>query len=177
VVITNEGPTVSSIIFSSNAYVTVVVPPTNQTVPAGSTATFSAIAVGPPNISYQWLRNGTNIPNATTATLTLTNVQPSQAGGYSVVVVNGIGQGTAFNAMLQVVGPRFIQPERLADGSFRAIITNLISGQPYTVDQSTNLSAWQPRPSFVAPGVSTPFVDNTANVSTQKFYRVRSGSP
>ena len=107
----------------------------------------------------------------------LTNVQPAKAGAYSAVVVNGAGQVTAFNAMLQVVGPRFIHPERLGDGSFRAIITNLISGQPYTVDQSTNLSAWQPRPSFVAPGVSTPFVDNTANVSTQKFYRVRSGSP
>ena len=175
--ITNEGPTISSTILSSNAYITVVVPPTNQTVLAGATATFSTIAVGPPNISYQWLRNGTNIPNATSATLTLTNVHPSQTGAYSVVVVNGIGQATAFNAMLQVLAPKFIQPERLGDGSFRAVITNLISGQPYTVDQSTNLGTWQPRPSFVAPGVSMPFLDSTANVSTQKFYRVRSGSP
>ena len=177
VMVTNEGPAGSSIIFSSNSYVTVVIPPTNQTVLAGGTATFSVIAVGPPNISYQWLRNGTNIPGATTGTLTLPNVQPAQAGAYSVVVINGIGQPTIFNAMLQVVAPRFIEPARLADGSFRAIITNLISGQPYTVDQSTNLGTWQPRPSFVAPATSTPFVDNTANVSTQKFYRVRSGSP
>jgi hypothetical protein len=41
--------------------------PTNTPVPAGQTATFSAVAVGYLPISYQWFKNGAPIPGATNA--------------------------------------------------------------------------------------------------------------
>ena len=178
VILTNEGPNGVSAIVSSNAYLTVVIPPTNQTVLQGANATFSGVPVGPTNNVYRWQRNGTNIPNATNATLLLTNVQISYAGSYVLIVSNAVSSPAAFAATLQVVGPPLLtQPARLPDGSFRAVITNLVANQTYSVELSTNLINWDPRPPFTAPGASTPFVDNSANVFTQKFYRVRSGAP
>ena len=177
VIITNEAPVGVTAIQSSNAYVTVVVPPTNLTVLPGANATFQAIAVGPAPIQYQWQRNGTNIPSATGSSLVLASVQSSQAGDYSVVVRNAIGQPTSFNAVLQVVGPPLLtDPTRLSDGTFRTIITGLVSGQQYTVETSSNLIHWAPQPPFTAIGSSMPFVDNSL-LTTQRFFRARSGSP
>jgi len=178
VIITNEAPVGVTAIQSSNAYVTVVVPPTNLTVLPGANATFQAIAVGPAPIQYQWQRNGTNIPSATGSSLVLASVQSSQAGDYSVVVRNAIGQPTSFNAVLQVVGPPLLtDPTRLSDGTFRTIITGLVSGQQYTVETSSNLIHWAPQPPFTAIGSSMPFVDNSLLTTTQRFFRARSGSP
>lgn len=72
-------------------------PPTDKYVVAGSTVSFTVGAVGQAPLSYQWLCNGTNIINggkfsgATTATLTIANVQSAQEGTYSVIVSNAAG--------------------------------------------------------------------------------------
>ena len=68
----------------------------------GSNITFNVTA-GPPPLSYQWFFN-TNTPlqNAAGPNLTLTNVQLSQAGYYSVVVSNSLGAITSSPAMLAV---------------------------------------------------------------------------
>lgn len=66
--------------------------PQSQTVMVGSNATFSVDATGTPPLSYQWLLNGTLIAGATNVSLTIANVQLSDAGGYSVVVANATGQ-------------------------------------------------------------------------------------
>ena len=76
--------------------------PTNQTVTVGGTATFSVTASGAPPLSYQWNFNGTNLSGATNQTLTLTNVRPSQAGNYAVLVTNVSGSILSSNAMLTV---------------------------------------------------------------------------
>src|SRR5208337_5161023 len=54
------------------------------------------------SLSYQWQFNGTNIANATNATLTLTNVQITNDGVYTVSVSNLVGVTTSSNATLTV---------------------------------------------------------------------------
>jgi hypothetical protein len=76
--------------------------PMNQTVTMGGTATFSIVAGGSTPLSYQWNFNGTNIAGATNSTLTLTNVQPSQAGNYAVQVTNSYGSTSSLTATLTV---------------------------------------------------------------------------
>ncbi len=76
--------------------------PATQTVTIGETATFSVTASGTPPLSYQWRLNGTNIVGAVADTLVLTNVQPSAAGTYSVVVSNYLGSAISSNATLVV---------------------------------------------------------------------------
>ena len=58
-----------------------------------ATATFTVTAIGIPPLSYQWwygevsLADGGAVQGASTAALTLSNVQPAQAGNYWVVVM------------------------------------------------------------------------------------------
>ena len=59
--------------------------PSNQAVCPGGTASFSVTATGP-SITYQWKKNGTDIPGANSSTLTISNVAAADAGSYTVVI-------------------------------------------------------------------------------------------
>ena len=101
-------------VVSSNATLTANFPssilaqPASQTVPAGSVVSFIAGAVGSSPISFQWQQAGTNLVDGgklsgtTTASLTVSNVQAAEMGGYSVVVSNTYGTVTSSNAQLSV---------------------------------------------------------------------------
>jgi hypothetical protein len=56
-------------------------------------------------LTYQWQWNGTNIANATNATLVLTNVQFTNWGNYTVLVSNGCAVTISSNAVLSVGRP------------------------------------------------------------------------
>jgi hypothetical protein len=93
---------------SANAALTVNTPPVitaqpqNQTVLAGSSATFSVTATGSTPLAYQWRLNGTNIPGATSSSYTRANVQPGNAGSVTAVITNGLGAVTSSPAALTV---------------------------------------------------------------------------
>jgi subtilisin-like proprotein convertase family protein len=75
--------------------------PPSRTNLAGETVTFTVAAVGTPPPTFQWCRNGTNLPNAgnisgaTTPTLTLTSVTGVDDATYAVVVANVAGAITS----------------------------------------------------------------------------------
>ncbi len=77
--------------------------PTNQTVFAGATATFSAGVIGLPVLNYQWRLNAANLLNATNLTLVLTSVTAGQVGNYSLFVSNNFGAITSSIAVLRVL--------------------------------------------------------------------------
>ncbi len=52
--------------------------------------------------TYQWRFNGTSISGSTKSTLTLTNIQSTNAGSYTVVAVTSLGTATSSNAVLTV---------------------------------------------------------------------------
>jgi len=90
--------------------VTVIVPPVlavitaqpaDQSVSLGQDASFSVTATGE-LLSYQWRFNNTDIPNATSASLSITNAQEANAGDYSVVVSNPAGPVPSDTAHLTV---------------------------------------------------------------------------
>jgi hypothetical protein len=75
------------------------------TTPAliGNNLTLCASVSGAPAPSPQWLFNGTNLIGATSFCLTLTNVQPHQAGNYSIVASNALGVSTSQVVTISVV--------------------------------------------------------------------------
>ena len=85
--------------------------PTNMTVNMGGSATFSVVATGTSPLSYQWLKNGFNLINggkvsgANSSTLKVTNVSPSDAGIYTVMVSNIVGAVSSSYAALTVWTP------------------------------------------------------------------------
>jgi len=76
--------------------------PASQTAVAGGLATFSVIATGLPPPTYRWRFNSTTIVGETNATLTLSNLTPTQEGGYTVVLSNLVGSVTSVVAMLTI---------------------------------------------------------------------------
>jgi LmbE family N-acetylglucosaminyl deacetylase len=80
--------------------------PHSATVRAGSSITLSAVAAttGSP-LSYQWQFNGTSIGGATAASLLLSNVQPADAGSYTMLVTNTTASLTSPAAILTVLLP------------------------------------------------------------------------
>ncbi len=116
--------------------------PQNITAVAGRTATFSVAVAGTPPFSYRWRFNGTN-PVGSSPTLTLPNVQVSQAGAYTVIVFNSAGSVVSANAQLNVVLPPSILQQPLSRSVYikpdpRA--ANLPEGTnvTFTVDGSGN---------------------------------------
>jgi sugar lactone lactonase YvrE/pimeloyl-ACP methyl ester carboxylesterase len=95
---------------SGGVGVTITVPPQSLVTNAGATVSFSVTATGTGQLSYQWLFNGANIPGATDVTLSLTNVQPANAGDYWAVVTNSISSATSAGAQLILLQQTNRQP-------------------------------------------------------------------
>lgn len=79
---------------SREAVIKVLSPPIITTEPADTkvarnkTAVFSVIATGSPTLKYQWMKNGIDIPRATSSRLTLSRADTATEGNYSVRITN-----------------------------------------------------------------------------------------
>jgi hypothetical protein len=72
--------------------------------------TFSVSATSEAPLFYQWRFGNENIEGATNSTLFLPNVQPNQAGNYSVVMFSRLRSAESSNATLTLlIPPSFIQ--------------------------------------------------------------------
>jgi hypothetical protein len=65
--------------------------PQGNSVPVGAVATLSVSAAGTAPLSYRWQRNGVNLQGATSAVLSVFNVQPTNPASYRVWVSNAVG--------------------------------------------------------------------------------------
>ncbi|MCX8517132.1 MAG: hypothetical protein ORN29_03565, partial [Rhodoferax sp.] len=81
----------------------IITQPAAQTVRAGQSATFGVTATGTAPLSYQWTKNDTYIPGATSSTYTTPATSIGDNGGmFSVVVSNGAGNVISSIATLNV---------------------------------------------------------------------------
>lgn len=85
-----------------NAAPVITTQPQSQSVNVGANVVFTVVATGTPNPTYQWNKGGAAISGATNTTLSLTSVQTSDAGGYTVTVTNSLGSVTSNSATLTV---------------------------------------------------------------------------
>src|SRR5439155_839007 len=83
----------------------IVSQPANERSPLGSNVTFSVSARGTPSLGYRWFLNGAPVPGGSTASLTVTNVQRTNGGNYSVMVSNLAGVVTSAVASLVITAP------------------------------------------------------------------------
>jgi pectate disaccharide-lyase len=130
-------------ILSSNALLTVIVPPPgppvitaqpqNFAVTEGQAATFSVTATGSGPLFYQWYFNtNTLLADKTNAACTLNPASTNDAGGYSVIITNSVGVVTSLVATLTVLPPATnggpLQILQAEDAVFTGIVDTQHSG-------------------------------------------------
>ncbi len=101
--------------------------PTQQVASWGGSATFRPLVEGSSPATFQWQLNGTRLPEATNATLVLTNVQPSMRGSYSVVLSNAFGTTQSSEATLSVVPVWTCGANELGQSTLSPSLTNAIA--------------------------------------------------
>jgi Immunoglobulin I-set domain len=74
--------------------------PQDQVVDGNGVASFGVGTTGTSPFSYQWLFQGTNLPDSNTGTLTIPDVTPQNLGSYAVIVANNYGSVTSSIANL-----------------------------------------------------------------------------
>jgi hypothetical protein len=80
----------------------------------GQTPTFTVQAIGSPAPAYQWQFNGTDLLSQTTTQLSLSAVQLSQSGAYSVVVSNSAGSTNLPFTLTVTTKPRLVVTEAMS---------------------------------------------------------------
>jgi hypothetical protein len=95
-------------------YPAILAQPQSQTVNLGGTVTFSVSACGTGTLTYQWRFNGNNISGATATNYSISSVQATNAGTYSVVVANGAESAASSGATLTVNLPFLITSQPLS---------------------------------------------------------------
>jgi GH25 family lysozyme M1 (1,4-beta-N-acetylmuramidase) len=94
---------VATLVVATNALPGVILmPQLNRVVDSGGGASFTGIGSGSPPLNYQWLCNGTNLPDATNASIIISNAQTNNAGNYALVVTNFSGSATSSVVSLTV---------------------------------------------------------------------------
>jgi endonuclease/exonuclease/phosphatase family metal-dependent hydrolase len=109
--------------------------PQNQAASEGGFAILTVAATGSPAPNFQWRFNGTNLPGANSATLTLNNLTTNQAGNYSVVITNLAGATNSGTAQL-IVMPASL----LATNGAIKILTYNVAGNNSGAD--ANAALW-----------------------------------
>ncbi len=82
--------------------------PCSQTVWTGGDMLLAVEANGTEPFSFQWRCQGDNLLGANSAVLVLTNIQPIQAGNYTVIVSNPWGMVTSAVATVTVTVPEAV---------------------------------------------------------------------
>jgi len=153
----------------------IVTGPSGTNAPVGSSRSFSVTADGRQPLGYQWFLGGNALADATNATLTLTNLQPTQFGNYSVVVYSQYGCATSSVAPLTLI----LSPQNfaasLSQGAGVQLQLSGSPGHPYALQTATNLAPpvnWQP---IVTNAADTNgdwfFTDTNFGRYPRRFYR------
>jgi len=175
--------------------------PQSRNVYAGAAVTFSATITSSSPLSYQWQRNGTDIPGATSSTYTIDPAQAGDAADYRVIVSNGTtttpsnaatltvqASGTGYQRAVEIQGP--LAYWRLNETS-GTTVTDYVGAHNGTTVGSLTLGQAGPRPiafpafaannnAFVFNGsgsrVEVPALNLNSNTVTMSAWIKRNGT-
>jgi len=169
---------------------TIAVQPLGVAVQNGGTALITTTAVSLTSMRFYWMFNNQSVPTSNTtvvnvnvplvgtvSTLTINNVSPASAGGYSVRIVNGVGSTTSSNATLVVLAStvsnvvNFVSTGiGMTTGGFKLQLSGP-AGSNYVIQASTDLKNWIPISTNAAPTGTVSFTDTAATNLAFRYYR------
>lgn len=94
-----------AILSSTDVPVSITAQPVGGILAPGNNITLSVSAAGSTPITWQWAKNGADLPGATASTLTLSSVSPANDGKYTVKATNLLGSLVSSPAAIYVRTP------------------------------------------------------------------------
>ncbi len=149
----------------ASSWPTITTPPQNITNVVGSNVTFTVVASGAPPLVYQWQFAGNKIQGAVTNSLTITNVQLTNAGTYTIIVTNASG-ATNNSATLTVISPPLITnalKDTIVPTGESVIFNPGIAGSPASV-------RWHVNANVITNATTVPLVLTNLDVSHCGIY-------
>jgi hypothetical protein len=125
--------------------------PLGQSIAAGKSIRLTVGVSGAPPMMYQWLKDGTNLSDATLASVDIQNATRADSGFYSVIASNSLGMAASTSAVVRVLVPlSFSRPQFMPDGTL-AMIAGFSDGAQLEssdlpnveAEVSTNLVEWE----------------------------------
>jgi hypothetical protein len=138
--------------------------PVSQIITAGQAVTFTSSATGHPAPVYQWQFNGSNIPDATNSSYTISPTSITNLGIYDVVASNEVGTNTSTNASLSFLNMQCFPGLVLygpVGAAYAVQSSPSLSGTNWTTITNVTLTSAQP---YI-------FVDYTVITNQALFYR------
>ena len=162
----------------------IITQPQTQIITLSNSVTFTVEASSPnETVLYQWVKNGYSIPGSTNSSLTITNVQTTDAGTYAVYVGNSVGYIASEPALLIVLP---IQPMKIAKDQILGQVLQMAPmpngqmgflyygaiGKTYDIQASSDTFTWETLAEVVPTQNINQFIDTHAAEFTVRFYRV-----
>jgi hypothetical protein len=171
----NSGNNTTAIISRADVPPSITAQPNSQTAIMGTNVTFQLTTTGTAPLVYQWTLDGTNLAGATAETLLLTNVQPTQAGNYAVVINNPGGSITSAVASLTILVPITMSGVNLASPAV-SISFPSESVLNYLLEYKNLLNdpTWTPVAPAAAGTGGVMTLQDTNAPGASRYYRVRS---
>ncbi|MGA2748822.1 MAG: immunoglobulin domain-containing protein [Verrucomicrobiota bacterium] len=144
-----DGADIVNILATAPVFLSAQVNTTNLTAVAGTNIQLTVTAAGLAPLTCQWFKNGSPLPGDTDVSLSLTNIDRTDAGTYSIVISNIVGAVTN-DIDLQVLVPQrlsisFAQTNQILSVSFADADGGQLSAQDissFVIQTSTDLVDW-----------------------------------
>ena len=146
--------------------------PQGEIVSQGNTVMFQVVATAQNPLVYQWNKDGIPVDSATNTILLLTNVQPLQAGLYTVNISNGFTGILTAPAALTVMTSVGAGAPRFTSNQFGFSLSGATGGG-FVVEASSDLRLWTPLSTNTFGGGPFQFVDPSSSTNPVRFYRAR----
>jgi len=167
------------VLYTTNPPV-ITLQPIGQTNSMGATFSLNVSASGAPPISYQWLKDGTNVSGALSAAFNFVNATRRDSATYSVVASNPGGATLSSNAVILIRVPQRLNALVQPNGSF-ALSSGDADGGPLSIQDvgkfesqaSSNLVDWVPLTNnMILTNGTLLIIDQDATNFPVRFYRI-----
>ena len=146
--------------------------PQGKIVSQGGPVSFAVAATAQNPLTFQWSKDGIPISTATNATLLIPDVQPSQAGLYTVAISNGFTGVVSAPAALAVMSTSDPGAPGFTSNQFGFGLSGPAASS-FVVETSTNLQTWLPLSTNIFGAELFQFVDPGSITNPIRFYRTR----
>lgn len=160
--------TSSAATLTVNSATTITAQPSNQASCVGGSVTFTVAATGT-GLTYQWQKNGTDLPSANDASYSIVNVTAVDAGDYTVVISGTCGTVSSSSASLTITAGTVINTQPVNQA---VCVGGSASFSVSASGSGTITYQWKKNGTDIAGAISSVFTLNPVSLGDAGNYSV-----